>query len=121
MPKVKDNKLTAKEKKAVEVYVATGSKSEAIRQASPDVLQPNDNISVFKRPRVKQATEEALTALGITTEKIIRRFDNMADTSRNDMAKLKANENLANLADLYPDKNADIDINQNGIAIHFDY
>jgi hypothetical protein len=65
--------------------------------------------------------QEALDKLGITREKIIGRFDTLAERSRVDMVKVRANENLAQLADLYPDKQTSIDLDKDGVHISFDY
>jgi hypothetical protein len=75
---------------------------------------------VFNRPRVKAGVQQAMERLGLTNERIIGRFDALAEKSRIDMVKVRANENLAQLADLYPDRQTSIDIDQSGISIKWE-
>lgn len=114
--------LTDKERKAVEEYIKNGqNKSKAIVDAGYETNHPDVMGSqVFSRPKVKQAVEAALKELGITPAKILQRFDRMATKGKNENAKVRANENLAQLADLYPDKDKDKDETGN-ITINLQY
>jgi phage terminase small subunit len=119
---VSEGALTEKEQIAVEVYAKTGNKTEAVRQAGYDTQNPDVLATpLFNRPRVKAGVAEAMERLGISRERIISRFDTLAEKSRVDMVKVRANENLAQLADLYPDKQSSIDVDKDGIHISFDY
>lgn len=121
MPKIREDNLTEKETKAVEVLTRTGDRVQAIREAYPDTENPAVMAAeVFRRPRVKEATRLALERLNITPNKIISRFNKQASRGKNEAAKVRANENLAQLADLYPDKHL-IDASDSEININVNY
>ena len=120
MPKIRDDHLTPKEAKAVEVLVSTGDRNRAISEAyntSHPAVMANQ---VFGRPRVKAGILEAFKLLNITTDKIIQRFDKQASYGKNEASKVRANENLAQLADLYPDRHQGFE-DTGAITIKLDY
>lgn len=123
MTRVKEKNLTQKEEKAVKVFLERGDKTEAIKEAydvGPGNTAKTMAQDVFNRPRVKQAVQEAMSKLGITPEQILKNFLKQTNKGKNEAAKVRANENLAQLADLYPDKHNEPQDN-GGINIVLNY
>lgn len=115
--------LSIKEKKFVHEYVKSeGNGTQAALKAydtedySTASAIASENL---EKPKIKKAIEEALVKLDITPEKILKRFDRLAEKQEetNPMAAIRANENLAQIAELYPNAKNVVDIGDGHLKI----
>jgi hypothetical protein len=69
---------------------------------------------------VRERIDEALTALNITPEYVLNGFKKMADTSRVDMAKARALENIASISDMYPKSGNSLEIGDGKLTLKWE-
>lgn len=120
MPKANKKELTIKEKTFVAEMVKTkGNKTQSALAAyntdkanAPSIGYENSN-----KPHIRKAIDQAFKSLNITPKKILKRFDKEAEQADNSMARIRANENLADIADMYPKANASLDLSSDGLRI----
>lgn len=105
MPKTRE--LTIKQRKFVKAYVKSGNGTQSALEAydtedyftGGSIAQEN-----LKKPAIKKAIETALIELDITPKSVLKTFLNVTQMDLNDNpnAVVRANENLANILNLYP-------------------
>jgi phage terminase small subunit len=127
MPKkepVKPKRLTYKQERFVNKYIENkGNATQAVLEAGYDTNIENarrigeENL---EKPAIREAIDKALSELDITPTKILKRFDKEAETADNAMARIRANENLADIADLYPKHNTNLELSDGKLKISWD-
>jgi phage terminase small subunit len=102
------NRLTVKQRKFAKEYVANGGNATQAALKVYDTTEyhtagliGHENIN---KPKLKQAIETALIRLDITPEDVLKSFKDVRDFNKeiNPNASVRANENLANIMNLYP-------------------
>lgn len=124
MPKGKKD-LTLKQRRFVAKYIENkGNATQAVYEAGYDVTTDDSARRIgdenLDKPAIRQAIDQALAKLHITPEKILSRFDKEAESADNAMARIRANENLADIADLYPKNNTNLELSDGKLKISWE-
>ena len=106
MPKTRE--LTIKQRKFKTAYIKNGGNAT---QAALETYNTVDYQTAgmigsenLKKPKLKQAIETALIDLEVTPKSVIKTFKDMVNihSQENPNAAVRANENLADILNLYP-------------------
>ena len=102
------SQLTIKQRKFVKTYVKNeGNGTQAVLE-SYKIDNPNTAGAIasenLRKPKIKEALEKALVKLDITPERVLKTFLNVTEVhmEQNPNAAVRANENLAQIMNLYP-------------------
>ena len=109
--KIKQDKqrpLTIKQRKFTKAYIETnGNATQAALQAYT-TDDPNTagmiGSSNLRKPKIKEAIETALIELELNPKTVLKTFVDIIDLHKvsNPNASVRANENIANIMNLYP-------------------
>ncbi len=111
--------LTLKQKRFVNEYIKDGNGTQAILKAgyntTPKVagVLGSENLT---KPNIKEAIDKALQDNKVTPTYIISRFKDISDKT-DDMIAVRSLENLADIAQLYPNKGLKADIEDGSLSI----
>ncbi len=114
--------ITPKQEKFIAEYIKNPVKVQAALKAyDTDNYGSASAIADqnLKKPAIRERVEVALKSLDVTPEKIIKRFDRQADKYEdiNPNAAVRANEQLAAIANLYPTATNTLDIGDGHIKL----
>jgi phage terminase small subunit len=100
--------LSLKQRKFAKAYIKNGGNATQAALESYDTTDYFTSAAIgqenLKKPLIKQAIETALIELDLSPKKVLKTFVNIIDkhTDENPNAAVRANENIAQIMNMYP-------------------